>query len=108
MFFFTEKFKNLYFILLTIFSSYTTFSQLKENTIYLIPGQGSDYRIYKYFKLQNIDTVHIHFVIPNKNEKMKSYAQRLSKQIDTSKTFSIIGVSLVGYACVRNVGTFKA
>ena len=69
--------------------------------LYLIPGQGSDYRIYKYFKFENYDTVHIKYIIPNENESMKSYAHKLSKQIDTSKTFSIIGVSLGGMLAVE-------
>ncbi len=49
-----QYFKFYIFILLTIFTSYTTSSQLKENTIYLIPGQVSDYRIFKYFKPEKV------------------------------------------------------
>ncbi len=70
-------------------------------TIYLIPGQGSDYRIYKYFKFDDFDTVHIKYIIPNEYETMKSYAQRFSEQIDTSKRFSIVGVSLGGMLAVE-------
>ncbi|NOZ34677.1 MAG: alpha/beta hydrolase [Chlorobi bacterium] len=89
----------LFLFLLCLFEN--CFSQQTKKTIYLIPGQGSDYRIYKYFKFQEYDTVHIHYIIPDKNETMKSYAHQLAKQIDTSGTYSIIGVSLGGMIAVE-------
>lgn len=66
--------------------------------IYLIPGQGADERL---FKNLNFDTsifkLHIiKYEVPNKGEDLKSYALRLSKQIDTTKEFYLIGVSLGG------------
>ncbi len=72
-----------------------------RKTIYLIPGQGSDYRIYKYFKFSDFDTVHIHYIIPEKDETMKSYAYSLANQIDTSRRYSIVGVSLGGMLAVE-------
>jgi hypothetical protein len=77
------------------------YAQENKETVYLIPGQGSDYRIYKYFKFSDYDTVHIHYTIPEKNETMESYARKLAEQIDTSRTYYIIGVSLGGMLAVE-------
>ncbi len=88
-------------ILFFMFQILMNFAQNQKPTLYLIPGQGSDYRIYKYFKFSEYDTVHIHYIIPDKDETMKSYAHKLAKQIDTSTTFSIIGVSLGGMLAVE-------
>lgn len=69
----------------------------EQTIIYLIPGQGSDYRIFNNLQLpEKYDTVHVKHLIPFENESMQEYAFRISKQIDTSKHFSIIGVSLGG------------
>ena len=81
--------------------SISSYAQMSKKTIYLIPGQGSDYRIYKHFKFDDFDAVHIKYIIPNKHETMESYAQILSEQIDTSKRFSIVGVSLGGMLVVE-------
>lgn len=90
------------FILLSfIITSSNISAQQAKKTLYLIPGQGSDYRIYKYFKFQDYDTVHIKYIVPDENDNMKSYARKLSKQIDTSKSFSITGVSLGGMLAVE-------
>jgi len=95
------SFHFLKIIFLLIFIPLNAFSQEDKKIIYLISGQGSDYRIYKYFKFQNFDTVHIHYIIPEKNETMKSYAHKLAEQIDTTRRYSIIGVSLGGMLAVE-------
>jgi len=95
------NFKKINLLLFYIFLFVITFSQEPVKILYLIPGQGSDYRIYKYFNFSNFDTVHIHYIVPDKNETMKSYARKLAKQIDTSKAFSIIGVSFGGMTAVE-------
>lgn len=65
--------------------------------VYLIPGQGSDYRIYKNLQLEEqFDTIHIHYITPLPLESMQDYAIRLCAQIDTTTPFYIIGVSLGG------------
>lgn len=64
--------------------------------IYLIPGQGSDTRIFNHIDFSGFDTTHIVYVVPQKNETMSNYAQRILQQIDTTQPFSLIGVSLGG------------
>ena len=93
-------FKSIILSVILLFSISSS-AQMQKKTLYLIPGQGSDYRIYKHFKFDDFDTVHVKYIIPHDNETMKSYAQRLSEQIDTTNRFSIIGVSLGGMLAVE-------
>jgi len=77
---------------------YGVFSSVaQKHVVYLIPGQGSDARLYKkialdsVFELRNID-----YFTPEKDWNMREFAHQLSKQIDTTTEYSIIGVSLGG------------
>jgi len=69
----------------------------KEN-IYLISGQGSDYRIFKNLTLDTskFEIHYLNWILPDKQETMNSFAKKMSAQIDTTQPFSIIGVSLGG------------
>ena len=79
--------------LLAIMLNYETVGQ----TIYLLPGQGSDKRIFSDLVFAKEYTVkHIEYPIPLKGETMKEFASRLTNQIDTSDHFILIGVSLGG------------
>ena len=44
-------------ILFFMFQVLINFAQNQKPILYLISGQGSDYRIYKYFKFNEFDTV---------------------------------------------------
>jgi len=68
----------------------------------LLSGHGSDERIFSKLNLQkDYDTVYIKYPIPYKNETLKDYALRISWQIDASKPFSLLGVSLGGMIAVE-------
>lgn len=68
-----------------------------KHKLYLIAGHGSDIRIFSKINFpENVDTVHLHHFRPIKNETMHEYAFRLSQKIDTTESFSIMGVSLGG------------
>jgi hypothetical protein len=83
---------NILFVL-CFFSSY---SQTKHK-LYLIPGHGSDIRIYsKIIFPENVDTIHLHWIMPDKDESLEDYAKRFSQKIDTSGDYSIMGLSLGG------------
>jgi len=75
-------------------------AQLKEEKeiIYLIPGQGADERLFKNLQLDTalFKVHHIKYKVPFKEEQMSTYALRLAQQIDTTKAFTLIGVSLGG------------
>lgn len=70
--------------------------------IYCFPGQGSDHRIFdslevdKKYKLQVIE-----YCTPGKGENMASFAKKLSAEIDTTKPFVLMGVSLGGMICTE-------
>ncbi len=65
--------------------------------IYLIPGQGADHRLYSKLKLSpQFVLEYIEFETPEKGASMTAYAKQLSQQIDQSKPFILIGVSIGG------------
>lgn len=72
-----------------------------EKIVYLIPGQGADERLFQNLHIQEHDTSILHFIDPLKGEKLPDYARRMAAQIDTSKRFSIVGVSLGGMVAVE-------
>lgn len=66
-------------------------------TIYLIPGLGGDYRMFakQQANLPYVSRV-IEWLEPDVPETIASYAKRLSRQIDTSNPFVLVGVSIGG------------
>lgn len=74
-----------------------TSAQEAKPLVYLIPGQGADYRLYKNLDLDTcFETRHITYSTPEKGWSMQDFAKKLAEQIDTTRQFSIIGVSLGG------------
>lgn len=79
----------------------TIFGQTKK-TIYLFPGQGSDRRIFDSLTIDSkFDIKIIEYGTPDKNMTMNSFARQLSKQIDTTQEFILVGVSLGGMICAE-------
>lgn len=70
------------------------------HTIYLIPGLGTDERLFKNLKF-NHPFKTIKWIVPKLNEELSSYALRLTDQIDTNHSFSLIGVSFGGMCVVE-------
>lgn len=69
-------------------------------TVYLFPGQGSDYRIFKQLSWpKNCGIVYIHYPVPEKEENLKEFSYRFIPLIDTSSPFVLLGVSLGGMIC---------
>jgi pimeloyl-ACP methyl ester carboxylesterase len=73
----------------------------KSETIYLIPGQGGDHRLFQNICIPDHETKVIVLEIPNKGELLPDYARRLSAQIDTTECFSLVGVSFGGMIAVE-------
>ncbi len=48
-------------------------SSSTDTIIYLLPGQGADYRLFKYIEFP-YDTVHLAFPVPGKNTTLREYA----------------------------------
>ena len=69
--------------------------------VYCIPGMGVNERLFRNLKLNNCNILHIKWETPFKNESLPDYAMRLSKQMDTTKPFVLIGVSFGGMCSVE-------
>lgn len=88
---------QFFFIFICVINCFCIIGQQIKPTIYLIPGQGSDYRIFNNLKInKDYTTKHIYYTIPNEGANLKDFAVELSSQIDTNKRFILIGVSLGG------------
>lgn len=71
-------------------------------TIYLFPGQGSDERLFKYLNFEEgQEVIDIILPVPEKGMNMTDYAKLIAQQIDTTTTYSFIGVSLGGMICTE-------
>lgn len=68
-----------------------------ETNIYLLAGQGADERLFKKLTFSEEYCVnYIEYTTPTYETSLKEYALTLSQQIDKSKPFILIGVSLGG------------
>lgn len=71
-------------------------AQEVTSTIYLLPGQGADHRLFSKFDFPNHKVVDIKYHIPEKGTKMENYAKELAVQIDTTEKYILIGTSIGG------------
>jgi len=75
---------------------------------YFISGLGADKRIFSKLKLdEKINIIHIDWINPVKNESLSAYAERLSKVIDKSQPFALVGVSFGGMIAVEIAKVLK-
>ncbi|MDX1652257.1 MAG: alpha/beta hydrolase [Brumimicrobium sp.] len=75
----------------------------EKSQIYLLPGQGSDCRIFSKleFDTSRFEVYCLEYGLPSANESMREFAVRISREIDTSKQVILIGVSLGGMLCTE-------
>lgn len=84
------------FILIAIVSN-SLFGFSQKPVIYLIPGQGSDERLFKNLQLDSAFEVrNISYCTPHENMTLPEFAKELSVQVDTMTPYILIGVSLGG------------
>jgi pimeloyl-ACP methyl ester carboxylesterase len=69
--------------------------------VYLIPGLGSDKRMYKSLLEVLPNAKVIEFIRPYYGETLEEYAQRMALGIDNSVPFSLVGTSLGGMIAVE-------
>ena len=75
---------------------------LPDYNVYLFPGQGSDYRVFKEIVFpENFNLHNISYPVPGKNTSMRDFALELSEKIDTTSPFILIGHSLGGMICTE-------
>jgi pimeloyl-ACP methyl ester carboxylesterase len=71
-----------------------------QATIYFFPGQGSDKRIFDSLKIDPAyELKYVEYGTPENNVTLAGFAKQLSSQIDTSRKFILVGVSLGGMIC---------
>lgn len=92
-----------WFAILTFCFNCLLINAMNKTTIYCFPGQGADRRI---FQNVSVDTNHyeivfIEYGIPAPGITMKDFAHELSVNIDTTKDFILLGVSLGGMICAE-------
>lgn len=70
--------------------------------LYLFSGLGADKRAFQFLEFpKGLNIIHIDWIEPLKNESIQSYAKRISSIIDTTKPYSIIGLSFGGMMAVE-------
>jgi pimeloyl-ACP methyl ester carboxylesterase len=90
------------FLLLSILNFSKVPASNTLTKVYLFPGQGSDERIFEKIKLDsNFKICYIIYPLPKKRTTMAEYAHLISEQIDTTKKYIFIGVSLGGMICTE-------
>lgn len=66
-------------------------------TIYFLSGLGADSRAFKYLTFPDeVKTVFIDWLMPEKNEPISSYAKRIAENIDGTSSFVLVGLSFGG------------
>lgn len=65
-------------------------------TIYLLPGIGTDPRLYDRIRLDGLDVVRLAWPLFPTGCSLTSIAQELAKQVDTTKPHVLVGVSMGG------------
>lgn len=88
-------------VIICLFFSFSYAQEKKD--IYLFPGQGSDCRIFSKleFDTTKYDIHCFDYGTPRANESLSEFALRLSREIDTTQSFVLIGVSLGGMFCTE-------
>jgi len=66
----------------------------------MIGGLGADERVLNYLKL-DVETTVIKWIEPKPKEELKSYAIRLTEQINQKDEFGILGVSFGGIVAIE-------
>ncbi len=97
----TNMKKILLLLLGFVISTVLEANDTVQHRVYLLPGQGSDQRIFNKLNLEGFDTIHLRYLIPEKNETMTQFAARMLEQVDTTGSYSFVGVSLGGMIAVE-------
>lgn len=70
--------------------------------VYFIAGMGADRRLFRHIRLpEGYQMQFVDWVKPEEDETISTYASRLTGQIDTSRPFALVGVSLGGIISVE-------
>lgn len=94
---FSSHYRLVILLFLILIVSNNLYGNSVKHVIYLIPGQGSDYRLFKNLQIDSsFEIRNILYCIPEENKTLQEFARELSLQIDTTRPYILIGVSLGG------------
>ena len=93
-------FRNSLILLFTFLFAFQSIAQEKPK-VYFLPGMGGDHRLFKNLDLEPYDAVILEYPLPEEGTTVEAYAKRLMEQMDTSKPFSLVGVSQGGILAVE-------
>tara|TARA_B100000508_G_scaffold140088_1_gene140088 strand:- start:9965 stop:10672 length:708 start_codon:yes stop_codon:yes gene_type:complete len=70
----------------------------EKTDVYLLPGQGADCRLFADIDLDTTryNPICLAYSTPREHENMRQFASRIAKEVDTTRSFYLIGVSLGG------------
>ncbi len=91
------KWMTIFVMVLLLLARQVVLAQNDSLIVYLIPGQGSDYRIFEKLEWPaGCELRNIRYTVPKEGATMETYAHELSGQMDTCRPFIVVGVSLGG------------
>ena len=75
----------------------------QKTIIYCFPGQGADFRLFDSIRVDTalFELAFVEYGTPEKWMNMKDFACSLINEIDTSRQYVLLGVSLGGMICVE-------
>jgi len=98
----SHKLSQAGLILLLCVATLNQMQAQTPETIYLLPGQGADHRLFQDLNWEKqYRLVPIIYSTPERGVDMNEYAQKLAEQIDTTESFTLIGASLGGMLAVE-------
>ena len=93
---------NRYCLLIILIFPTILIAQTNATVVYFLHGQGSDSRLFDSIQLkEGFEKKCIEYGTPPKKSTMESFARELSKQIDTTQSFILVGTSLGGMLCTE-------
>lgn len=94
--------KVSFLLVLAICFSNNFFAQSNKTVVYFLPGQGADKRLFDSIELpDSYEMRYIEYGTPERGSTMNSFARELSRQIDTTEKFILVGTSLGGMLCAE-------
>lgn len=71
------------------------------NKLYLISGLGADYRLFKNFNPEGYEIVHVHWIEPEQDDSLTTYATKLIARYQIADGEMVGGVSLGGMLTIE-------
>lgn len=74
---------------------------ISKMKVYLIPGLGADHRLFKNINIPNAELTALDWPEMPEGSSLADYAEKLSKHVDRSEPFCLLGVSMGGMVALE-------